>query len=74
MYLSTYKGEKNMSENSNNTQIIANELRTLNKILSCLLTIAIKDSTLKTMTTADIEKVMPVINSVSKTVSENINV
>ena len=63
-----------MSENSNNTQIIANELRTLNKILSCLLTIAIKDSTLKTMTTADIEKVMPVINSVSKTVSENINV
>ena len=63
-----------MSEQSNNTQIIANELRTLNKILSCLLTIAIKDSTLKTMTTADIEKVMPVINSVSKTVSENINV
>ena len=63
-----------MSEQSNNTQIIANELRTLNKILSCLLTIAIKDSTLKTMPTADIEKVMPVINSVSKTVSENINV
>jgi|TARA_R100001015_G_scaffold16783_1_gene8741 hypothetical protein len=63
-----------MSEQSNNTQIIANELRTLNKILSCLLTIAIKDSTLKTMTTADIEKVMPVINSVSKAVSENINV
>ena len=63
-----------MSEQSNNTQIIANELRTLNKILSCLLTIAIKDSPLKTMTTADIEKVMPVINSVSKAVSENINV
>ena len=63
-----------MRAQSNNTQIIANELRTLNKILSCLLTIAIKDSTLKTMTTADIEKVMPVINSVSKAVSENINV
>ena len=63
-----------MSENSNNTQIIANELRTLNKILSCLLTIAIKDSTLKSMTTANIKEIMPDINSIAKTVSKNINV
>ena len=45
----------------------------LNKILSCFLAIAIKDSTLKTMTANEIKKVMPVINTITKSISENIN-
>ena len=45
----------------------------LNKILSCFLVIAIKDSTIKTMTANEIKKVMPVINTITKSISENIN-
>ena len=59
---------------------INNELRKLNqsqnelnKILSSFLVIAIKDSTLKTMTANEIKKVMPVINTITKSISENIN-
>ena len=48
------------------------QLENLNKILSCFLVIAIKDSTLKELTTEEIEKIMPVVNSVSNTISKNI--
>ena len=48
------------------------QLENMNKILSCFLVIAIKDSTLKELTTEEIEKIMPVVNSVSNTISKNI--
>ena len=61
-------------ENMNNELRKLNQSQNeLNKILSCFLVIAIKDSTLKTMTANEIKKVMPVINTISKSISENIN-
>ena len=62
-----------MSENNHNTKIIVDELRTLNKILSCFLVIAIKDSSIKNLTVDEIKKVMPIVNNVSNAISENIN-
>ena len=62
-----------MSENNHNAKIIVDELRTLNKILSCFLVIAIKDSSIKDLTVDEIKKVMPIVNSVSNAISENIN-
>ena len=51
-------------ENMNNELRKLNQSQNeLNKILSCFLVIAIKDSTLKTMTANEIKKVMPVINT-----------
>ena len=49
-------------------------LKTFNEIMSSLLFIVIKDSTLKTMTTNEIEKISPIVNSVAKTINKNINV
>ena len=61
-------------ENMNNELRKLNQSQNeLNKILSCFLVIAIKDSTLKTMTANEIKKVMPVINTIRKSISENIN-
>ena len=61
-------------ENMNNELRKLNQSQNeLNKILSCFLVIAIKDSTLKTMTATEIKKVMPVINTITKSLSENIN-
>ena len=61
-------------ENMNNELRKLNQSQNeLNKILSCFLVIAIKDSTLKTMTANEIKKVMPVINTITKSISENIN-
>ena len=61
-------------ENMNNELRKLNQSQNeLNKILSCFLVIAIKDSTLKTMTADEIRKVMPVINTITKSISENIN-
>ena len=62
-----------MSENNHNAKIIVDELRTLNKILSCFLVIAIKDSSIKNLTVDEIKKVMPIVNNVSNAISENIN-
>ena len=62
-----------MSENNHNAKIIVDELRTLNKILSCFLVIAIKDSSIKDLTVDEIKKVMPIVNNVSNAISENIN-
>ena len=56
-----------------NAKIIVDELRTLNKILSCFLVIAIKDSSIKNLTVDEIKKVMPIVNNVSNAISENIN-
>ena len=42
--------------------------------MSSLLFIVIKDSTLKTMTTTEIEKISPIVNSVAKAINKNINV
>ena len=66
-------GVKKMSENNHNAKIIVDELRTLNKILSCFLVIAIKDSSIKNLTVDEIKKVMPIVNNVSNAISENIN-
>ena len=61
-------------ENMNNELRKLNQSQNeLNKILSCFLVIAIKDSTLKTMTANEIKKVMPVINTITKSISDNIN-
>jgi len=61
-------------ENMNNELRKLNQSQNeLNKILSCFLVIAIKDSTFKTMTANEIKKVMPVINTITKSISENIN-
>ena len=61
-------------ENMNNELRKLNQSQNeLNKILSCFLVIAIKDSTIKTMTANEIKKVMPVINTITKSISENIN-
>tara|TARA_Y100001937_G_scaffold14631_1_gene19777 strand:- start:81 stop:302 length:222 start_codon:yes stop_codon:yes gene_type:complete len=61
-------------ENMNNELRKLNQSQNeLNKILSSFLVIAIKDSTLKTMTANEIKKVMPVINTITKSISENIN-
>jgi len=61
-------------ENMNNELRKLNQSQNeLNKILSSFLVIAIKDSTLKTMTANEIKKVMPVINTIRKSISENIN-
>ena len=46
----------------------------LNEILSCFLVIAIKDSSLKSMPTNDVEKIMPIINNLLTTINKNINV
>jgi len=42
--------------------------------MSSLLFIVIKDSTLKTMTANEIEKISPIINNLAKTINKNINV
>ena len=61
-------------ENMNNELRKLNQSQNeLNKILSSFLVIAIKDSTLKTMTANEIKKVMPVINTIRKSISKNIN-
>jgi|TARA_E500000318_G_C3428241_1_gene160067 UDP-N-acetyl-D-mannosaminuronate dehydrogenase len=67
-------------ENKNNNSIeselkkINYNFNTFNQIMSSLLFIVIKDSTLKSLTTDEIEKISPVVNSVAKTINENINV
>ena len=67
-------------ENKNNNSIeselkkINYNFNTFNQIMSRLLFIVIKDSTLKSLTTDEIEKISPVVNSVAKTINENINV
>ena len=67
-------------ENKNNNSIeselkkINYNFNTFNQIMSSLLFIVIKDSTLKTMTTTEIEKISPIVNSVAKTINKNINV
>jgi|TARA_A100001391_G_scaffold182359_1_gene148838 hypothetical protein len=62
-----------MSENNHNTKMIVEQLENLNKILSCFLVIAIKDSTLKTMSPTEIQKVMPIVNNTLKAINESIN-
>ena len=60
-------------ENMNNELRKLNQSQNeLNKILSCFLVIAIKDSTLKTMTANEIKKVMPQFNETLKHINENI--
>ena len=58
----------------NKLDILNDNLKVFNKIMSSLLFIVIKDSTLKTMTTNEIEKISPIINSLAKTINKNINV
>jgi len=53
---------------------LLNKFDTLNTIMSAFLFIAIKDSTLKTMTANEIEKISPVVNSIAKSINKNINV
>tara|TARA_Y100000289_G_scaffold49283_1_gene49932 strand:- start:288 stop:482 length:195 start_codon:yes stop_codon:yes gene_type:complete len=62
-----------MSEQNENTKMIVEQLENLNKILSCFLVIAIKDSSIKNLTVDEIKKVMPIVNNVSNAISENIN-
>ena len=58
----------------NKLDTLNDNLKIFNKIMSSLLFIVIKDSTLKTMTTNEIEKISPIINSLAKTINKNINV
>ena len=58
----------------NRLDTLNDNLKTFDQIMSSLLFIVIKDSTLKTMTTNEIEKISPIVNSVAKTINENINV
>ena len=58
----------------NRLDTLNGNLKTFNEIMSSLLFIVIKDSTLKGMTTNEIEKISPIVNSVAKTINKNINV
>ena len=58
----------------NKLDTLNDNLKVFNKIMSSLLFIVIKDSTLKTMTTDEIEKISPIINNLAKTINKNINV
>jgi len=58
----------------NRLDILNDNLKVFNKIMSSLLFIVIKDSTLKTMTANEIEKISPIVNSLAKTINKNINV
>ena len=58
----------------NKLDILNDNLKVFNKIMSSLLFIVIKDSTLKTMTANEIEKISPIINNLAKTINKNINV
>ena len=58
----------------NKLDILNDNLKVFNKIMSSLLFIVIKDSTLKTMTANEIEKISPIINNLAKAINKNINV
>jgi len=58
----------------NKLDTLNDNLKIFNKIMSSLLFIVIKDSTLKTMTANEIEKISPIINNLAKTINKNINV
>ena len=79
MYLSTYKGEKNMSEQNENTKLVVEQLKklnsnfnTLNKIMSSFLVIATTESTFKNKTNKEIKTIVPVVSSTLKAINESI--
>ena len=57
----------------NRLDTLNDNLKTFNQIMSSLLFIVIKDSTLKTMSPTEIKKVMPIVNNTLKAINESIN-
>jgi|TARA_A100001201_G_scaffold90115_1_gene78953 hypothetical protein len=79
MYLSTYKGEKNMSEQNDNTKMVVEQLKklnsnfnTFNKIMSSFLVIATTESTFKDKTKKEIKTIVPVVNTTLRAINESI--
>ena len=79
MYLSTYKGENNMSEQNNNTKMGVEQLKklnsnfnTFNKIMSSFLVIATTESIFKDKTKKEIKTIVPVVNTTLRAINESI--